>query len=147
MSARLFVGKLSERTSESSLRRLFEEYGDVRSIESKGPFAFVVFESEQQGKNAVEKLNGTELDGNNIVVEMARQAGGNNKDLGGRLVRRLDLRILIRGVARGTNWTDLKDWARAAGDVTYTNVFDRDGQTFGVVEYRVRIVTEFVFLF
>jgi arginine/serine-rich splicing factor 4/5/6 len=140
--SKVFVGKIPERTSESSLRRLFEEHGDVRSIEMKGTFAFVIFETENQAQNAIEKLNGAELDGANIVVETIRQ-NNPNKDNHGKLIRRLDLRILIKGLARGTNWTDLKDWARSAGEVTYTNVFEKDGQTLGVVEYKVPLIRVF----
>ncbi len=145
MTYRIFVGKLSDRTTDSSLRQAFEEYGDVKSVEIKGTYAFVYFDQAQQAQLAIERMNGKELDGSSLVVENARsssshQNSGADKSTGKgtRLVRRLDLRILIRDVQRNVSWQDLKDWARNAGDVTYANVFvDHNNDYLGLIEYKV----------
>jgi arginine/serine-rich splicing factor 4/5/6 len=144
MSTRVFVGRLSERTTESSLRGAFEPFGDVKSVEVKGTYGFVYFESLEAAQQAVEKMNGVELDGSELLVENSKPIV--NKDQSGKLIRRLDLRIFVRGLNRGINWQDLKDWARNAGDVTYSNVFEKNGDVFGVIEYKVSNRTSFYFL-
>ena len=76
----IFVGKLNFRTNESSLRELFEEYGEVTSAKiimdkfsgrSRG-FAFVEMPSDEEANQAIQELNGSEFDGMSIVVNEAR---------------------------------------------------------------------------
>ena len=135
MSIRLFVGQLAERTSESALQTLFEECGAVKSVERRVGYAFVFYDDENEAKNAIERFNGFELDGAKIIVENARPSKGTGPVP--KLVRNLELRVIIRGLNRGVNWQDLKDWSRHAGDVTYANVFDNDGDMCGVIEFKV----------
>lgn len=85
----IFVAKLNFDTRESSLQNAFEEYGDVDSVKiimdkftgkSKG-FGFVEMPNDEEGRNAIEGLNDTELDGRTIVVKKAeprerREGGG-----------------------------------------------------------------------
>ena len=76
----LFVGGLPFTTTEDELRAMFSEHGTVTSVKiplnrdtnrSRG-FAFVEFESEEEGKAAEAALNGKEVDGRNIQVNQAR---------------------------------------------------------------------------
>jgi len=62
--------------SEAELKELFTEYGEVTSVKiiidkysgrSKG-FGFVEMSNETEAKKAIEKLNGAEVQGRNIVV-------------------------------------------------------------------------------
>lgn len=80
MSARLFVGNLSWDTTDESLNSFFAAAGTVVSAtvikdkysgRSKG-FGFVEMSSEDEAKQAIEKLNGQTLDGRAIVVNEAR---------------------------------------------------------------------------
>lgn len=74
MAKRLYVGNLNYRTTEDTLGDIFSEYGDVVEvtiIEGKG-FGFVEFESEEDAKEAIENLNGEEVDGRRIRVDVAR---------------------------------------------------------------------------
>jgi len=80
MNKRLYVGGLSYDTTESALKDLFSGVGKVESVaiivdrvsgRSKG-FGFVEMTSEEDAKEAIEKLNGIELDGRNITVAEAR---------------------------------------------------------------------------
>ncbi|MFC1670180.1 RNA recognition motif domain-containing protein [Spirochaetota bacterium] len=80
MSTNIYVGNLPYSLSEDSLRQLFEEYGEVVSSKiisdrntgrSKG-FGFVEMSESSSGDEAIEKLNGTEVDGRNIRVNKAR---------------------------------------------------------------------------
>ena len=86
MGNRLFVGNLSFNTSQATLEAAFGACGEVREValptdrESGRPrgFAFVTMADAQAAQNAISTLNGTELDGREIRVDIAqeRQGGG-----------------------------------------------------------------------
>lgn len=76
----IYVGNLSFKVEETELSKLFEEYGEVSSVKiitdkysgrSKG-FAFVVMDNDDEAKNAINELNGKEVDSREIVVNEAR---------------------------------------------------------------------------
>jgi RNA recognition motif-containing protein len=80
MSKRLFVGSLAWGTTEATLKKHFEQAGAVESAavimdkmsgRSKG-FGFVEMTNDADADAAVQKLNGSELDGRKIVVSEAR---------------------------------------------------------------------------
>ncbi len=75
----IFVAKLDYNTSSDDLRDAFEAYGDVDSAKvvmdretgrSKG-FGFVEMPNDDEGQNAIDGLNESELDGRTIVVKKA----------------------------------------------------------------------------
>ena len=77
---KLFVGSLPFATKEDKLKDLFSGVGTVESAiiimdkmtgRSKG-FGFVEMSSEEEAQKAVETLNGADLGGRNIVVNIAR---------------------------------------------------------------------------
>lgn len=89
----IFVAKLSFDTRESDLHNAFSEYGEVDSVKiimdrttgkSKG-YGFVEMPSEDEGSNAINGLNETELDGRTIVVKKAepRERRDNRRGGGG----------------------------------------------------------------
>lgn len=76
----IYVGNLSYKVEESELKGHFEEYGEVTSVKiitdkysgrSKG-FAFIEMANEEEAKTAINELNGKEIDGRQIVVNIAR---------------------------------------------------------------------------
>ncbi|MCA9060017.1 MAG: RNA-binding protein [Planctomycetaceae bacterium] len=78
MSKNIFVGSLAWATTSEGLERAFSQYGSVTSAKvitdretgrSKG-FGFV--EMASGGDEAIEALNGSDLDGRTIVVNEAR---------------------------------------------------------------------------
>ena len=81
MSNKLFVGSLSWNTTDDMLREFFEKVGKVISAKvitdrytgKHRGFGFVEMESEEKAKEAIEKLNGQELDGRAIIVSEARE--------------------------------------------------------------------------
>ena len=77
---KLFVGSLAWATNDDTLRDHFAACGTVASAKvitdresgrSKG-FGFVEFENDAEADAAIEKLNGSELDGRTIAVNEAR---------------------------------------------------------------------------
>jgi cold-inducible RNA-binding protein len=91
MAQKLFVGGLSFNTTSDGLRDFFAQSGTVVSAtvvtdqfsgRSKG-FGFVEMESNEQAQNAVAHLNGRDLDGRSIKVEVARpKTEGGRRDAG-----------------------------------------------------------------
>jgi len=82
-SVELYVGNLSYDTSEKKLTKTFEEHGKVqavRIIAKKGNghpkgYGFVEMANRSEAAAAVKALNGTEIDGREIVVNEARSFG------------------------------------------------------------------------
>ena len=80
LSTNLFVGNLSFSTTNDSLRSAFEEFGEVTSANvitdretgrSRG-FGFVEMASQEAANNAIEELDGSEIDGRRVNVNVAR---------------------------------------------------------------------------
>lgn len=76
----LYVGNLTYDVVQNDLENLFSQIGPVKSTviirdkysgESRG-FGFVEMESTDDGKAAIEKLNGMELKGRSIIVNEAK---------------------------------------------------------------------------
>jgi RNA recognition motif-containing protein len=84
MGRRLFVGNLSYNTTEMTLRDAFGQIGSVvdakivmdRDTGRPRGFAFVEMSSDQEAAQAIEQLNGRELDGRAIAVNEAQERGG-----------------------------------------------------------------------
>ena len=79
--SRLFVGSLSWSTRDDDLREAFAKYGTVSDAvvicdrdtgKSRG-FGFVVMEDRKDAARAVAELDGAELDGREIVVNLATE--------------------------------------------------------------------------
>jgi len=76
----IYVGNLSFDTSESAIEDLFNPHGEVESVkvitdrdtgQPRG-FCFVEMSEESAGRNAIEALNGTEVDGRTLTVNEAK---------------------------------------------------------------------------
>ena len=73
MAKRLYVGNLNYQTTDDGLREIFGECGevtDVTVIEGKG-FGFIEFAEDASADKAIETLNGVEVDGREIRVDVA----------------------------------------------------------------------------
>lgn len=88
----LYVGNLSYNTSEDDLRKLFEEHGTVERVSvttdratgrSRG-FGFVEMANESEANAAIQALNEKELQGRNLMVNIARPKGERSEHRGGR---------------------------------------------------------------
>lgn len=77
---KLFVGNLPYSTTQDELSELFSEFGEIVEVKlitdrmtgrSRG-IAFVKFASDDQAAAAIEALHGKEMDGREIIVNVAR---------------------------------------------------------------------------
>jgi len=95
MPKKLFVGSLSWDTTDDGLHAAFSPYGEISEAivisdrytgRSRG-FGFVTFNDDEAADKAIEALNGTELDGRTIRVDVAqakeRSGGGGGGGGGG----------------------------------------------------------------
>lgn len=76
----IFVGNLNYRLQNETLEEQFAQYGQVDSARiimdresgrSKG-FAFIEMPNDSEGQAAIDALNGSELMGRSLVVNVAR---------------------------------------------------------------------------
>ena len=91
---KLFVGGLAWATDSNGLRAAFEQYGKVTDAvvvqdretgRSRG-FGFVTFEKDEEGRAALQAMNGATLDGRKIRCDEAQaneRAGGGGSGGGG----------------------------------------------------------------
>ena len=83
----IYVGNLPKTSDADDIRKAFEVYGEVGSVnlvkdrytqEIRG-FAFVEMPGKKEALDAIQGLNGAEINGKNIVVNEAKprkQSGG-----------------------------------------------------------------------
>lgn len=87
----IYVSKLNFNTNSASLQQLFANYGTVTSANviidkytgmPRG-FGFVEMSNDEEGQNAINELNNTNFEGNNIVVNVARPREDRSNNGGG----------------------------------------------------------------
>jgi cold-inducible RNA-binding protein len=100
MSNKLFVGNLSFDTTENDLNDAFAAYGTVteanlmmdRATNRPRGFAFVTMSTPEEAQQAIAGLNGRELSGRALTVNVARPreensggggGGGRRREFGG----------------------------------------------------------------
>lgn len=76
----IFVGSLPFKLKEDELKSLFEAYGEVESVkiiidkqtrQNKG-FGFVIMPNDEQARQAIANINGSEVMGRTIVANTAQ---------------------------------------------------------------------------
>mmetsp|Transcript_7080 Transcript_7080/g.10575 ORF Transcript_7080/g.10575 Transcript_7080/m.10575 type:complete len:225 (+) Transcript_7080:71-745(+) len=130
MSLRLYIGKLSQSTGERELEDAFKTFGRITKLDVKNGFAFLEYADNRDAEDAMHDMNGKEIDGSRIIVEAAKGARDNRSR-----VPKTDFRVTVEGLNQSTSWQDLKDFAREAGRPIFTDVFNRQGERVGVIEY------------
>jgi RNA recognition motif-containing protein len=87
MTNQLFIGSLSWNTTSAELETAFAECGNVvdakvvtdRDTGRSRGFGFVTFQDERGATLAIEKLNGSTLDGRTIRVDRANDRPRDNR--------------------------------------------------------------------
>jgi cold-inducible RNA-binding protein len=80
MSSKLYVGNLSFQIGEAELRDAFNPFGTITEVHIASDrftgrprgFAFVTFSTDEEGKVAMEKMNGADIAGSIVTVNEAR---------------------------------------------------------------------------
>lgn len=134
---RIYVGNLSSRTREKDLDDAFYKFGKILRVDMKNGFAFIEFDDDRDADDAIYKMNGEDIDGRRITVELSKggRGGGGGAGAPPRGGRGGGHRLEAEGLDSRVSWQDLKDFARQAGDVAYTDVWVDRGEKKGVIEY------------
>ena len=83
----IYIGNLSNGTTEDKVKALFAEYGEIESIKLikdrfsgtlKG-YGFIEMPSNSEADQAIKGLNGKRIEGNNIKVKPADSGGKRRK--------------------------------------------------------------------
>lgn len=98
MNNKLFVGNLSFNTTENDLQDAFAAHGTVleanlmvdRMTGRARGFGFVTMSTEEEARKAIEAMNGKDVDGRALTVNVARPreerpagGGGGRREYGG----------------------------------------------------------------
>ena len=79
----IYIGNLHYNVNEEELKEIFKEYGEVMSVtiitdkytgRSKG-FGFIEMLNDEEASKAIDNLNGTELRGRKVIVNLAKERG------------------------------------------------------------------------
>lgn len=79
----IYIGNLHYNVNEEELKEIFKEYGEVMSVTiitdkytggSKG-FGFIEMLNDEEANKAIDNLNGTEIRGRKVIVNLAKKRG------------------------------------------------------------------------
>lgn len=159
---RVYVGRLSHRARESDVERFFRGYGKVRDIMLKNGFGFVEFDDLRDAEDAIHDLNGRDLCGERVMLEIAKgtprgaggafvsgyvppvssrnsrssyqssSRGGDYRSFGRQGAR--GYRLIIENLSTRVSWQDLKDLFRPCGEVMFADAHHYRKNE-GVVEF------------
>ncbi len=93
---KLYVGNLSWNIDEETLRKAFEQFGEIEDVRiitdretgrSRG-YGFITFTDDGEGQTAIDQMDGTELNGRAVKVNVAKErenrgGGGGRGGYGG----------------------------------------------------------------
>ncbi|CAB4056441.1 SFRS4_5_6 [Lepeophtheirus salmonis] len=148
---RLYLGNISDDTRERDVEKFFKGYGKLREVALKNGYGFVEFEDHRDADDAVQDLDGKDMNGSRVRVEFARspREKRNSRYQSRRSPprgrrgppmkrnppgRRTQYRIRVENLSTRTSWQDLKDYFRSCGEITYTNAH-KPRNNEGVVEF------------
>ncbi|GFW33584.1 hypothetical protein TNCV_2211161 [Trichonephila clavipes] len=115
MGTRVYVGRLSAYCRERDLEKFFSGYGKIREILIKNGFGFVDFDDYKDADDAVFELNGKNLLGERVILEIARGPVRRNGDRFGFRRRgnwmdkygpptRTEYRLIVENLSSKVSW-------------------------------------------
>lgn len=127
---KLFVRPLGFDVEREQVEEHFGELGALVDVQMMRGYAFITYENAEDATRAVDTLTNTELAGQPLQIEFAREK---KEDTRGQN------RVKILNLPEGTAWQDFKDFVRDKTDCSpsFAKVF-RDyesGETIGALEF------------
>ncbi|MCJ1417320.1 hypothetical protein MMC32_003663 [Xylographa parallela] len=140
-STRLYLGNLPRDVTKEDITEHFKAHGagNITEVKLMNGFGFVEYDDPMDARDVVPAFHGSMLKENRLTVQFARGSRPRDTfaapDRTHPRPRRTAFRMQLTGLAEGTSWQDLKDFARRSGlDVVYSEVGrERDGR--GFVEF------------
>lgn len=127
---KLFVRPLGFEVSQEEVEGYFGELGPLIEVQMMRGYAFITYENPEDASRAVDTLSNTELGGQPLQIEFARER---KEDTRGQF------RVKVTNLPDGTAWQDFKDFVRDKTEFspTFAKVFrDYDsGDTIGNLEF------------
>ncbi|NCN10042.1 MAG: RNA-binding protein [Leptospira sp.] len=86
MVSKIYVGNLNFRITEEAIRTVFSDFGTIQDCKMihdrdtgnfKG-FAFITFDTPESAQNAIDGMNGKDLDGRALRVNLAEEKPRNS---------------------------------------------------------------------
>jgi len=145
---RVYIGNLPKDCREKDIDRCFRTFGRIRDILVKTGYGFVEFDDHRDADDAVYDMDGRDLLGERITVEIARgtrRERSRDRRRGSRAPwmdkygppTRTKYRVTVENLSTRVSWQDLKDLMRRAGEVCYADAH-KDRRNEGVVEFLSR---------
>jgi len=123
---KVFVHGVKQETSQEDIKAEFDKFGKV--VDSFNPgkgFAFVTFHTAEEATAAAEALNGKEVCGSTVSVNVSKpkeKSKANEKEGGkakkNKKEKKEGIRVFVNNVSEGTSQDDLKAAFAAHGTVT-----------------------------
>ncbi|MCJ1251997.1 hypothetical protein MMC30_009235 [Trapelia coarctata] len=142
-STRLYLGNLPRDVTKEEIQEHFKSHGagNITEVKLMNGFGFLEYDDPMDARDVVPAFrpDGTMLKDSRLTVQFARGSRPRDTfaapDRTHPRPRRTAFRMQLTGLAEGTSWQDLKDFARRSGlDVVYSEVGrERDGR--GFVEF------------
>ncbi|XP_065897214.1 insulin-like growth factor 2 mRNA-binding protein 2 isoform X2 [Dysidea avara] len=115
----LYIGNLSAEADEKTVRAVFGKYGVIRDTVMKNGYAFLAFDNPMSADAAVKEMNGTDLLGSHIIVELShQQRTGRKKNMCGR--------VEVTNIPDYMNWQAVETLLGSVGTVIKSIPEDSD---------------------
>jgi len=113
----LFVNGVKQNTINSSLEEVFAKFGNVtKALNTQKGYAFVTFSSPEEASAAMEALNGMEVCGTKICIDVSQEGG---KALVSKKEAAMNsIRVFVNNVKKDACKEDIKAVFKAYGKVT-----------------------------
>jgi len=113
----LFVNGVKQNTLNSSLEEVFAKFGNVtKALNTQKGYAFVTFSSPEEASAAMEALNGMEVCGTKICIDVSQEGG---KALVSKKEATMNsIRVFVNNVKKDACKEDIKAVFKAYGKVT-----------------------------
>jgi len=80
---KVYIGNLDQHVTPQELQDMFQKFGTIQGVwvaRSPPGFAFVTFEDKRDAEDATRELDGAQISGRRIRVEIARGSRGGGRD-------------------------------------------------------------------